>query len=60
MKDSFCRLLVRHQRLDEALRAEQRRPFPDFAQLQRLKRLKLRIKDRLAAAVRGRRILRPL
>lgn len=51
MKYSFYRLLVRHQRLDEALRAEQNRPFPDFAQLQRLKRLKLRVKDRLAAAL---------
>ena len=52
MKHSFYRLLVRHQRLDEALRAEQSRPIPDFVQLQRLKRLKLRIKDRFAAALR--------
>ena len=52
MKHSFYRLFVRHQRLDEALRAEQSRPFPDFAQLQKLKRLKLRIKARFAAALR--------
>ncbi|MGF7170769.1 hypothetical protein FHS91_002455 [Sphingobium xanthum] len=41
--------MSRHQQLDDALRVEQKRRWPDFARLQRLKRLKLAIKDRLSA-----------
>ncbi len=59
MSNLFFRLLVQHQKLDDALRAEQKRPVPDFTRLQKLKRLKLRIKDRLAAAMRRGRILKP-
>ena len=40
-------LLVKHQRLDEALRNEQRRQMPDVFRIQRLKKMKLIIKDRL-------------
>jgi hypothetical protein len=47
MSQNVFRLLSRHQQLDEALRSEQRRRFPDFTRLQRLKRLKLAVKDRL-------------
>lgn len=47
MSDTVFRLLNHHQRIDDALRDEQRRRFPDFARLQRLKKLKLSIKDRL-------------
>jgi hypothetical protein len=49
MSQQIYRLLSRHQQLDDALRHEQKRRWPDFARLQRLKRLKLAVKDRLAA-----------
>jgi hypothetical protein len=56
MNDRIFRLLSKHQRLDEALRAEQARRLPDFTRLQRLKRMKLAVKDRLAALMRRRRV----
>jgi hypothetical protein len=40
--------------VDSALRLEQARRLPDFVRLQRLKKLKLAIKDRLAALTIGR------
>jgi len=43
------RLLSRHQELDEALRREQRQRRPDAMRMQRLKKLKLAVKDRLRA-----------
>jgi hypothetical protein len=49
MSQNVFRLMSRHQQLDDALRIEQKRRWPDFARLQRLKRLKLAIKDRLSA-----------
>ena len=45
MNPRLYRLLEKHQRVDERLREEQRRPFPDWVALLRLKRTKLRIKD---------------
>ena len=45
-------LTHRHQKIDDALRREQSRRWPDFARLQRLKKLKLAIKDRLAMLIR--------
>lgn len=48
-------LLVKHQRLDEALRIEQRRQMPDVFRIQRLKKMKLIIKDRLQNLSAGRR-----
>ena len=59
MSDRFFRLLVQHQKLDDALRVEQKRPFPDLIKLQKLKRLKLRIKDRISVLMRRGRILKP-
>jgi hypothetical protein len=41
------RLLEAHQRIDEELRLESSRRQPDPFRLMRLKKLKLRIKDRL-------------
>ncbi len=41
-------LLLRHARLDRQLRQETRRPFKDGLTIQRLKRLKLRVKDEMA------------
>ena len=45
---SSFRLLQYHQRIDRELRAEISRRWPDIFRIQRLKRLKLAIKDRLA------------
>ncbi|QIK77869.1 YdcH family protein [Sphingomonas piscis] len=45
MNPRLYRLLEKHQRIDEQLRMEQRRTFPDWVALLRLKRTKLRIKD---------------
>jgi uncharacterized protein len=42
------RLLEAHQRIDEQLRLESGRRRPDPFKLMRLKKLKLRIKDRLS------------
>ncbi len=41
-----------HQKLDEQIRAETRRRAPDSLILLRLKRLRLRVKDRLYARQR--------
>lgn len=46
------RLHALHRRIDEALRAEQRRAFPNPFEIMRLKKLKLSIKDRLSRLVR--------
>ena len=44
---SSFRLLQYHQKIDRELRAEISRRWPDIFRIQRLKRLKLAIKDRL-------------
>ena len=41
-------LLLRHARLERQLRNEVRRPFRDGFTIQRLKRMKLRVKDEMA------------
>jgi hypothetical protein len=45
MHPRLYRLLEKHQRIDEQLSWERQRPMPDWRQILRLKRLKLRIKD---------------
>lgn len=40
-------LLMKHRRLDEAIRDEATRRWPDVARIQQLKKLKLAVKDRL-------------
>lgn len=47
MHPRLYRLIETHQRIDAALRREQARRWPDLFQLMRLKRLKLRVKDRI-------------
>jgi uncharacterized protein len=55
MKTKVFHLLTKHQKLDEALRAEQSRRWPDVARIMQIKKLKLAIKDRLHAASARRR-----
>ena len=45
MSDRLYRLLSTHQRIDDALRLEQRRPAASPFALMRLKKMKLRAKD---------------
>ncbi len=47
MRYRTFRLLEIHQRVDDALRRELRRRWPDHLRVTRLKKLKLRVKDRL-------------
>jgi hypothetical protein len=54
MSNHVYRLTTTHQRLDEAIRAEMKRRLPDSLRLLRLKKLKLAVKDRLAALMRSR------
>ena len=49
------RLTQMHQRIDQRLRAEVRKLWPDWFEVARLKRTKLRIKDALARMTTGRR-----
>ncbi len=55
MSDGIFRLLERHQKLDDALRAAQRRRWIDPFEVARIKKLKLAIKDRLARLASTRR-----
>lgn len=48
MTFSSFRLMQYHQKLDGELRAELARRWPDVFRIQKLKRLKLVVKDRLA------------
>ena len=47
MTTTMFLLMERHARIDDALRAEQRRRLPDVFKMQQLKKLKLAVKDRL-------------
>ncbi len=49
MTDRSFRLMEAHQRIDETLRMETRRRWPDLFRVMRLKKIKLAIKDRLSA-----------
>ncbi len=49
MSASTYRLTRIHSSLDEAIRSETRRRLPDSLRLLRLKKMKLAVKDRLAA-----------
>lgn len=59
MTFSSFRLMQYHQKLDHELRAELARRWPDLFRVQKLKRLKLVVKDRLvqgAAKTFGKRL----
>jgi uncharacterized protein len=53
MSNRSFRLMEYHQRLDNELRGEMRRSWPSFARIQRLKRLKLAVKDKLQSLARS-------
>ncbi|MBK6493310.1 MAG: YdcH family protein [Sphingomonadales bacterium] len=48
-------LLLRHKQIDDIIRAEQKKRWQDVTRIQRLKKLKLAVKDRLhrLAGVQG-------
>lgn len=52
------RLLNIHCRLDDEIRTQQSRRWPDLVRIQRLKKLKLAVKDRLHRLATGRPSLR--
>jgi uncharacterized protein len=56
MTFSVFRLMQFHQKLDSELRAEQKRRWPDIFRIQKLKKLKLAVKDRMLQAARGKRL----
>ncbi len=47
MSDTMFRLLQIHQRLDQKLRSELSRRWPDVLEVAKLKKLKLAVKDKL-------------
>ncbi|QAY76183.1 DUF465 domain-containing protein [Sphingosinicella sp. BN140058] len=49
MPSTIYRLTSVHRRLDDTITQEMRRRLPDSLKLLRLKRLRLQVKDRLAA-----------
>lgn len=55
MNGMIFHMMVAHQRLDDELRQEQRRRWPDIGRIQRLKKLKLKLKDRLHQLALGNR-----
>jgi len=57
MHPRHFRLMELHQRVDEALRRELKRRFPNGFEVLRLKKLKLRVKDRLHGLTAPRRRL---
>lgn len=51
-KPSLDQLQKKHAELDDALRREEARPHPDDAEVARLKKEKLRLKDAMASLTR--------
>jgi len=51
MHPRYFRLLEMHQRVDDALRRELRRGWPDRFKILRLNQMKLRVKERLASLI---------
>ena len=57
MKDLFHRLTRAHRLLDDEIRSELERRFPNHVKLLRLKKLRLAVKDRLYARLSGRKLV---
>ena len=47
MSYSTFKLMMMHRRLDDSIRAEQKFRWPDVLRIQRLKKLKLVVRDRI-------------
>ncbi len=47
MTNKIFALFQKHRRLDDAIRVEQARTWPDVVRIVQLKRLKLAVRDRL-------------
>lgn len=58
MSNKTFHLLQKHQRLDEHLRLELSRRWPDVARIRQLKKLKLAVKDALLKLSSGRALKR--
>lgn len=56
MNAFIYRLSVIHRKLDDEIRRELKRRFPDSIKLLRLKTLRLAVKDRLHHGYNGRRV----
>ena len=56
MNAFLYRLSVVHRKLDDEIRRELARRFPDSIRLLRLKKLRLAVEDRLHHGFRGRRV----
>ena len=56
MKAFIYRLTLIHRKIDDEIRGELARRFPDSIKLLRLKKLRLAVKDRLYRRVRGSRV----
>ena len=56
MKDLFYRLTRVHRLLDDEIRGELKRRFPNHIKLLRLKKLRLAVKDRLHARFSSRKL----
>ena len=56
MNAFIYRLSVIHRKLDDEIRRELKRRFPDSIKLLRLKKLRLAVKDRLHHGLRDRRV----
>lgn len=54
MNGFIYKLSVIHRKLDDEIRRELKRRFPDSIKLLRLKKLRLAVKDRLHYGFRGR------
>lgn len=52
LRNRYLSLIARHRQIEKSLRQEVRRPLPDGMEIQRLKRLKLILKDRIAGMER--------
>ena len=56
MKNLVYRLTSIHRKIDDEIRGELARRFPNSIKLLRLKKLRLAVKDRLYRRVRGSRV----
>ncbi|MFZ5746274.1 MAG: DUF465 domain-containing protein [Pseudomonadota bacterium] len=53
MRNTLYRMAVLHRRIDDAIRLELKRKFPDTIRLLRLKKLRLAVKDCMTGHMRA-------